>query len=249
MPIVNSRFTGDAPHLHTLALSGSLIAPSGREEESLRIARRVAFTLVIGVALFALAGCIDVVQYISGDSGAIDVYLRLTLQKSAFQMANSFSDDPQDLDQMFQEEFDFDESDVLGEMPEEVNASYDSINNEYEYGFELQYSAQRSLLESIADEPGAFIPRVSSRGILIPLSEGDGGEMESDEFTSAFLGGAKYRLFISKRLVSRISEARIDTGREIKEIEVIDLPDVWLIEFPVILWLGAEGVPQVQIVF
>ena len=69
------------------------------------------------------------------------------------------------------------------------------------------------------------------------------------ERPDAFLGGTKYRLMISKRLVSRISEARVLTGPDSIPIGITDLPDVWLIEFPISLWYGAEHSSTLEILF
>lgn len=217
--------------------------------------RRSLITAAVVALFLLLVGCIDVVQYISGDSNSIDVYLRLTLQKSAFEMASAFGDETQDLEQMFEDDFDLNEAEVLGEMPPGVDASFEQINTEFEYGFELRYSAPRGTFAELSAaggaNGGAFVPRVTSRKMVIPLSEGEGNEGggEGDEFAAAFLGGAKYRVFVSKRLVSRISAAYLDDGGEAIDLEVTELADVWMIAFPVSLWLSGEGIPSVHIVY
>jgi hypothetical protein len=212
--------------------------------------RVIRIALVLGIAAVAigLTGCLDVVQYISGNSSEIEVYLRLTLQKSVFELANSMSDEPDDLDSMFEEEFDLNENEVLGELPPGVNARFERVNSDYEFGFVLSYTAPRELLASVPADEGAFVPRITPQGMTIPLGEGgdDGG---GDQFVDAFLGSAKYRLLISKRLVSRISAARLYAGPDSVPVTVIDLPDVWLLEFPVSEWFGAAESPSVEILF
>ena len=208
-------------------------------------------TLAAIAVLIVFTGCVDVVQYISGSGSTIDVYLRLTLNKGAFEMANSMSDDPQDVEEMFEEDFDLEEQQVLDELPPGVEASFTTVNDEFEYGFELSYSAERSVLAELEGEPGAFVPRVGTRGMSIPLAEGgDGSGAEGgqgDEFAAAFLGGSKYRVFVSRRLVSRISSAHLVTDEESMEVSVIELPDVWMIQFPVALWLSSPGTPTLEI--
>lgn len=216
-----------------------------------RGARAAALT---AVGLLLLTGCVDVVQYISGSGSTIDVYLRLTLQKSAFEMANSMSGEPQDLDEMFDEEFELDRETVIEELPPGIDATYDTVSDEFEYGFELRYSASREALERASQsEEGAFVPRIDRRGMTIPLAEGGGAsedsDPQSDQFASAFLGGAKYRVFISRRLVSRVSAARLVSGDTSTDITVIELPDVWMIQFPVSLWLMSEETPSIEIVY
>lgn len=200
------------------------------------------------VTVILLSGCLDIVQYISGSASDIDVYFRVTLQKSVFALASTFGDAPQDLDQMFEDEFNLNEEDVVAELPPGVLADFQSINTDFEFGFELRYSVPRAVLDSLPDAEAAFVPRVSPQGIWIPLGEGNEAG-ESDEFASAFLGGTKYRLMISKRLVSRISEARVLAGPKSVPVGVTDLPDVWLIEFPISLWYGSEHSSTLEILF
>jgi hypothetical protein len=218
---------------------------------------RAARTLVLAViALVMLGGCVDVVQYISGSGSTIDVYLRLTLQKSAFEMANSFSDEPQDLNEMFDEEFDLDRETVLGELPPGVEASFETVNDEFEYGFVLSYSAARDVLANAAGaDDGAFVPQVGIRGMTIPLAQAnedgddDAAPGQGDEFAGAFLGGSKYRVFISRRLVSRVSSATLVSGANETPVTVIELPDVWMVQFPVSLWLMSDDEATLEIVY
>ena len=214
--------------------------------------RRGRVVIMIAAVAVLATGCVDVVQYISGNGSTIDVYLRLALQKSAFEMANSFSDEPQDMDEMFEEDFELNRDEVLRELPEGITADYNQINNEFDYGFELSYSASRAMFADSDSENGAFVPRITARGMTIPLAEaGDGsggaGSGEGDEFAAAFLGGARYRVFISKRLVSRITSARLASGSMSTEVTVIDFPDVWMIQFPISLWLMSDETPSLEI--
>ncbi len=212
-----------------------------------RFARVLAASGILVVAIL-LSGCLDIVQYISGSATDIDVYFRLTLQKSIFGLASAFGDGPQDLDAMFEEQFDLNEEEVLADLPPGVVADFKPVNTDLEFGFEIRYSAPREVLNSLPDTEAFFVPRVSPWGISIPLGEGNGSE-ESDEFADAFLGSAKYRLMISKRLVSRISEARVLAGPKSVSISVTDLPDVWLLEFPMSLWYSSEYLPTLEILF
>lgn len=216
-----------------------------------RAARTAALTLLSAVVL---TGCVDVVQYVSGSGSTIDVYLRLTLQKSAFEMANSMSPEPQELDEMFDDEFELDRETVLEELPPGIDATYEMVNDEFEYGFELSYSASRdALARASGTEEGAFVPRIDRQGMTIPLAEGGGNGQESDpqsdQFANAFLGGAKYRVFISRRLVSRVSSARLVFDDRSTEVTVIELPDVWMVQFPVSLWLMSGETPSIEIIY
>ena len=212
--------------------------------------RRVRAAVTVAAVALAVTGCVDVVQYISGSGSTIDVYLRVALQKSAFALANAFSDQPQDLDRMFAEEFSLDRAEVLATMPAGITAEYRAVVTEFEYGFELSYSADRDLLAGL-DAEAAFVPRIGPRGMTIPLAEsnGEGNGDDGDEFAAAFLGGAKYRVFISRRLVSRLTSARLVTAGEAVSLTVVQLPDVWMIEFPISLWLMAAETPTLEVIF
>lgn len=213
----------------------------------MRKLKQVRTVLIAAAAALVATGCVDVVQYVSGSGSTVDVYLRFALQKSAFEMANSFADEPQDLDAMFDEEFDLEEEDVRSELPPGVEASFTAVNDEFEYGFVLEYTAERDALNA----GGAFVPRISPRGMSIPLAEtgNEGDSPEGDQFAAAFLGGAKYRLMISRLLVSRVSTARIVTSTGATNVTVVELPDVWMIQFPISLWLGAAETPTLEIMF
>jgi hypothetical protein len=203
------------------------------------------------LAVVALSGCVDIVQYISGSGSTIDVYLRLTLQKGAFELANSFSDEPEDMDQMFEEEFGINESEVTESLPFGIEPEYTPVDSEFEFGFELRYSAPRSVLSQEGPDDAGFVPVITASGLRIPFAEqGDGEEQEAepgpedggdDEFANAFLGGSRYRLMLSKRLVSRVREANLVTSDESRPVLVTELPDVWMIEFPTSLWLNAPS--------
>ncbi|MCK4514918.1 MAG: hypothetical protein KAU31_06650 [Spirochaetaceae bacterium] len=211
-----------------------------------RIGRALAGSAVL-ISAVLLSGCLDIVQYISGSASEIDVYFRLTLQKSLFEMGNALGGAPQDLDLMF-EGFELNEEEVVAELPPGVAADFQPVNTDLEIGFELRYTVARAVLDSLSDTEAAFVPRVSKYGIRIPFSEGNGSG-ESDEFADAFLGSTKYRLMISKRLVSRISEARVLAGPESVSVSVTDLPDVWLLEFPLSLWYGSDYRATLEILF
>ena len=207
--------------------------------------------------VLTLTGCVEVVQYISGSADSLDVYLRVALQKSAFELANSFADDPQDMDQVFENEFDLQEDDVIGDLPDFIQANYTPVNSEFEYGFELRYKLRRNQLDALIDSgmlpdndaDAAFVPRVTDEGISIPLAEGGGTDAAAggDQMAAAFLGGSKYRLMISRRLAGTVSAARLVTPEETTQLDVTELPDVWMIEFPVLLWLSAPAGARLEI--
>ena len=212
-----------------------------------RVVRTLSVVAILGRVIL-LSGCLDIIQYVSGSGSEIEVYFRLTLQKSVFELGSAFGDAPQDLAKMFESEFNLNEEEVMSELPPGVEAEFEPISTDYEVGFELRYSAPRALLDSLPDTEAVFVPRVSAWGMIIPLGEGNGAG-DSDEFADAFLGSSKYRLMISKRLVSRVSQARVLAGPDSFPVSVTDLPDVWLLEFPMSLWFGSEYSPILEILF
>lgn len=213
----------------------------------IRRTRRILAAAGVAAVILGLSGCIDVVQYLSGSADDVDIYFRLTLQKSVFELVNALGDAPQDMDEIFRD-FNLNEDEVVRELPSGVEADYRPVNTDYDYGFELRYSVPRSVLGAVSDQGGPFIPRLTPRGLSVPLSEGN-GSAETDEFASAFLGSAKYRLFISKRLVSRVSAARILAGPQSTPVTITDLPDVWLLEFPLSVWYTSDYSPVLEVLF
>lgn len=227
---------------------------TGAGRRGVRRLRVVALVVAIGT----LTGCVEVVQYISGSADTLEVFLRVTLQKSAFELAAEMGGESGDLDETFEEEFNLEEDDVLGDLPEGINAGFEQVNTEFEYGFELRYKVARTLIAnliergelSLNDPDDAFLPQVSDTGITIPLAEGGeggGADPGGDQWAAAFLGGSKYRLMVSRRLAPSIDAARLVTATGTTELSVTELPDVFLIEFPVLLWFNAGDTARIEL--
>lgn len=128
------------------------------------------------------------------------------------------------------------------------------MTTEYEFGFELEYSAPRNILDGERSPDDVFIPSIRRDGLTIPISAEESGESEmgggeGDEIASAFLGGSKYRLLISKRLVSRVSQARLVTPEASTPVHIMELPDVWMVEFPAAQWLSAPRGTRLEVIF
>ena len=208
---------------------------------------RVLLALLVVGTLLVLGGCVDVLQYISGTSYSVSVFTRFTLQKSIFEAAAAFGGDSSQTMPDLSEEIPLDQATITDEMPPWLDASFEPIDTEMEYGFEMRYTAPREELARLPDDEAGLVPRVLIDRITIPLSAGS--ETPNDPFSTALLGSAKYRLMISKLFLSRVSAAYLVDGDEMNELAVTDLPDVWLIEFPMSLWFGATGTPRIEVWF
>ena len=208
---------------------------------------KTALAMAIVVAVLMLGGCLDVLQYVSGTSYDVTVFTRFTIERSVFQVAAAMGADPSEMEMEMTEELPLDEAAVTGELPEWLSAEFNTIDTPMEYGFELRYTAPREQLARLRDDEAELVPRVGRSSMVIPLS--GGSDTSSDPVAGAMLGTAKYRLMISKLFLSRVSAAHLVDGEEVHELTVTDLPDVWLIEFPISLWFGAGEAPRIEVIY
>jgi hypothetical protein len=76
--------------------------------------------------------------------------------------------------------------------------------------------------------------------ISLPVQESEnaGGEDEGD----AFLASAKYRLIVGKEICPDNPRfvVRNRAGEVLDEPEVLDVPEVYVAEFPLMLWLSSQ---------
>lgn len=197
--------------------------------------------ITLPLALLTLTGCLEVVQHVgTGPDNAMENHVRVTLQRSIFSFAEAFGGEAM-TDDDFAREFGMTESDVLKDVPEGVSASFEPVITEYDYGFSLRTTTSRTFRTD--DAP--LIPYIEGNEIRIPLPAGDEEGLEEAAF---FLASAKYRIILDKSLWPTVSSAFVrGAGGEPGPIDVTEFQSVWLLEFPVILWLAGGESPAVVI--
>lgn len=203
-------------------------------------------TVLIAASVLALSGCLEVVQHIGPGAGnTVETYVRLTLQRAIFQFAESFGGDPVS-DEELTEQFGLTESEVLQDLPEGISARFEPFVNEYDVGFVLRTTTPRSFRA----EEGVFVPTLAGNELRVrlpPGNEGDGGSNNGGE-AAFFLASAKYRVLLEKAVWPSVSGAVIlpSEGEEV-DVQVTEFAGLWLIEFPVLVWMSAGENPVLTI--
>ncbi|TVR71793.1 MAG: hypothetical protein EA427_04070 [Spirochaetaceae bacterium] len=197
--------------------------------------------LLLPLLLLTLTGCLEVVQHVgAGPDDSLENYVRVTLQRSIFAFAEAFGGEAMS-DDDFAREFGMTESEVLQDIPEGVSARFEQVITDYDYGFALRTTTARAFQTNEAP----LIPFVRGNELLIPLPAGDEDGMDEAAF---FLASAKYRIILDKSIWPVVRSAHVlGAGGEPAPIDVTEFRSVWLLEFPVILWLGGGESPLVVI--
>lgn len=197
--------------------------------------------IIVLTATLMFTGCIDVLHYIgrSGDGEPMAV-VKLTLEKAIFQWAASMGgSDMPTTDEELEEEFDLSEAEVTEDLPDGLEVVYSTVNSSTDFGFQLEL---RRSAESSDGEALPWLPHVAGDGTLrIPLPEQE-AEDAADGEGEAFLASAKYRLIAGKSLCPEDPRFAIHgNGEELDvQLETMELPEVYLVEFPLMLWLSSS---------
>jgi hypothetical protein len=208
--------------------------------------KRIIYIAAIAVLVSMLTGCIDVLHYIGRDGdGRPMAVVKLTFEKAIFEWAAQMGgEDMPTTDEEFAEEFDISEEEVTAELPEGMDINYSTVNTPMDFGFQLDITRQPGTPED-AELP--WLPSRAADGTLtIPLPEQDseeaGGEQEQ-----AFLSSAKYRLIIARDICPENPVFSLEGLPQDKTMEpdVLALPEVYVVEFPLMLWLGSSGTRSV----
>jgi hypothetical protein len=203
--------------------------------------KKLVRAFIVLMAVFMLTGCIDVLHYIgrNGDGEPMAV-VKLTLEKAIFQWAASMGgSDMPTTNEEFEQEFDLSEEEVTEELPDGLEVVYSTVNSSTDFGFQLELTRRAG-----ADDGEAlpWLPQVAEDGSLrISLPEQDAeGATESEG--EAFLASAKYRLIAAKSLCPENPRfAVLGSGEELDaRLDVLELPEVYLVEFPLMLWLSSS---------
>ncbi len=202
--------------------------------------RPAVYTVILAAATLLLTGCLEVVQHIgSGPGDSVDNYVRVTLQRGIFSFAEAFGGEAM-TDEDFAEEFGMSEQEVLEDLPAGVSARFEPVITEFDFGFSLRTTTDRSF----RSDEGAFVPMIRDGSLYIHLPPGD--EEEADE-AAFFLASAKYRIILDKEVMPHVSSAEIVGTGGTTQVDVTEFQNVWLLEFPVLLWFSGGNKPVIQV--
>lgn len=184
------------------------------------VINKVRWCFVAVLAVICLTSCVDYTQSISLKDGKYTVYIKFTLSKTLFAMAD------QDADEWV---------DKLLEDENEVEALR-KVSTDVEVGAEGRFVIDAKTRD--ADEK-AILPVISKTKVLLPFlpREAASGLKTDDEdtndMTAAILSSAKCRILVGKNIISKIDSAYFaGKGGQNYSIAVFDYGEVWGIEVP-----------------
>ncbi len=212
--------------------------------------KKIFFLTAIVLTTVLLSGCLDVLHYVGRDGqGRPMALVKLTFEKALFEMAASMGgEEMPTTDEEFAEEFDISEEEITGDLPEGIEVEYSTVNTSMDFGFQL---ILRGSSYAPPDTELPWLPLTKPDGsLVIPLAEqdsDDSGEGSGGDESEAFLASAKYRLIVARNICPpnpRFSLRGLPADRTV-EPEVMELPEVYVVEFPLVLWLNSTGTMSV----
>ncbi len=210
---------------------------------------RLRLLVALLCMVIILGGCIDIYEHIGKErNGNVNVYLKLTVSKALLKMAESESDS---------------ESDPFGEIFAEGNEFTNEITNlkgtlakvdtELETGLAMQLSLNVKAPEihtALQSGEAPFLPKFGNDRITLSfsgMSRNTDSSSEDSAMGLVLMSSYKYRLSISKSACSTISRVVYSTDEVDYKPQVIDLPDMFLIEVPLSYLMKTSKVSELVI--
>ena len=181
--------------------------------------------------LFSLffISCLDYTQYVTiDDNDNISVIAIATVAKSMIELAALSEGYEDNVPDRYYDE-------ILSDMEKEAKSSYPRnfkfkrINNDNEVGLYINGTVKKSDLK---DSDSYLLPiRTGNKFMFTPFDNSE-NTSEYNEYSS-MLSSMKMKLIVSKSYIPTISACYISSYDELRNINVYDLKDSFLIELPI----------------
>jgi hypothetical protein len=186
-------------------------------------------------------GCVDVVHYVGKEENDLFVNLRITLQKMVFQSMAEMSGEEVS-DDYFRGEFGMTEDAISEELPPYAKATLTEVNTQFDFGYDISMYVEEEVYDALSEtEEVPFFPAETEKGFQIVIPSAGADTEDDSEMAAAFLMSAKYRLIVSKELISEYDEIFIKADYEAYVPSVKEFPDIFIIEFPLAFWFLSEN--------
>jgi hypothetical protein len=181
----------------------------------------------------AISGCVDIYQHLTKDGdGFVLNTIKVTVSKTVFEMAGSFSEESIDYENLF--------SDGAVDMNtyDQFKATSKKINDTLDVGYLLEMKIDyrdKTITDGISKDAVSFMPQFRGKNIVIHVDCLGGGDMSSDNnmMAAAFLATGKYRIALNKKIIAGIDKAAVRTSDGEQPVSFYDLLDEYLVEIPV----------------
>jgi len=183
-------------------------------------------------------------------NGNINVYFKLAVAKALLQMASS---DSQTTSDPFAGLFGPGENQVAEEITNVLKGTITKIDTDEETGLSVQLSLNmkaKQVQDAIGSGQVPFVPKIDNEKIVVIFSElSSNGTPDSTDnaMGTALMSSFKYRLTISKAVCPKISKVVYSTDEIDYKPQVVDLPDMFLIEVPMNYLTKASKVSELII--
>ncbi|WP_300377821.1 hypothetical protein [Brachyspira sp.] len=175
-------------------------------------------------------GCLDYTQYVTVDGNKnITVVAIVTMSKSLVELAASSEGNENTIPDYYYD-------DILREMEDEArnnyprNFKFKKINNENEIGIYINGVIK---LDDLTEDYSSLVPIKDGNKFIFNAYDYYDIKDDYSEYSS-ILSSMKMKLIISKDYIPRISSCYLSSYDEVKDINVYDLKDSFLIELPMV---------------
>ena len=183
--------------------------------------------------LFSLffISCLDYTQYVTiDDNDNISVIAIATVAKSMIELAALSEGYEDNVPDRYYDE-------ILSDMEKEAKSSYPRnfkfkrINNDNEVGLYINGTVKKSDLK---DSDSYLLPiRTGNKFMFTPFDNSENENTSEYNEYSSMLSSMKMKLIVSKSYIPTISSCYISSYDELRNINVYDLKDSFLIELPI----------------
>jgi hypothetical protein len=202
------------------------------------------FFMLSSVVLWcaAVSGCVDIYQHLTKDGdGLVRNTIKVTISKTVFEMAGSFSEESIDYDELFSD------GNVDINAYDRFKATSRKINDEMDVGYLLDMKVDyrdKAIADGIAKDAVSFMPQFKDKNIVIHVDcLSEGGMSEDNMMAAAFLATGKYRIAVNKKIIAGIDKASVRTSDGEQPLSVYDMLDEYLVEIPVpLIFMSAVDV-------
>ena len=177
------------------------------------------------------------------------MFVKFAVSKSVFEMSSSMGGNKSD-ENPCEDVFRFNEDKIISTFPKNIEAEYKKIDTELEGGYEMYMKVDvkskdyKKLKRSNAP---ALFPLIDNGEIYIKFPQNDENGSDGDEMGAAFMSTALYSLTVNRNLIDEIESVTFSNADETYDISYIELPDIYIIELPLVYWIASSSECQLII--
>jgi hypothetical protein len=198
--------------------------------------------ILLGMLTLLFASCFNITQHISKEGNDLNVFVKFSVSKSIFEMANSMGGKSDE--NPCEDVFKFNEDQIINTFPKNIKAEYKKVDSELECGYEMYITIDMNSKEYKKlkkDNAPAFLPIIDKKEIFIAFPQDEEEDKDDDQMAAGFMASAVYKLTLNRNVVEKIKSASFINADETFEVSFIELPDIYIIEVPLAYWISSSS--------